>query len=916
MSGWFFVADKTVNNRAQLIFEEGGDTRGLSIYVHDGRLYVGGWNRPSDESNWGGTFLNTDQIQSGQWHHVALVLNGGSAVTNDALRGYLDGVEFASGPGSQLWAHTAASAIGQAAAGFRLHSGFQSGGNGWEGMLDDMRVYNRALTASEVTTLASATLVEPQTLTVSIPDDTVAENGAAISGTLSRTGNLGSSLVVTLNSSDPSRLTVPTTVTFTAGQSSRTFQLTPQDNAVADGPAAIVVTATAAGSASGQDTLTLLDDELSDAGLVAYWAMNEGSGSTAADTSPYGRNHPGTLAGDTTWSPQGLDHSLQFDGFSDRLAVPNSSSINIAWATQRTVSLWFAVDDASISSRKQVLYEEGGATRGINIYLDSGRLYVGGWNAPHESNWTGTFHSTDQIQSGQWHHVALVLNGGSTIQPDVFKAYVDGTEIGSGTGSQLWTHSDAIGVGQVVQTTKFHDGDSGGGHGYAGLMDELRVYQRALAAAEVQTLASQSMAAQESLTVSITADSMSESGSSLATVMRSGDTSSALVVTLNSSDTDEATVPATVTIGVGQASASFTVIAQDDTVLDGNSSVAITASAIDMASGSDSVLVTDDEEVLVNGVVNNVTNGWTTVTLPQDYVSMIVVATPSYTESHIPAVTRIRNATGNSFELRVDRTDGSAAAMSGVTVHYVVAEEGVYTAVDDGVKMEAVKYNSTVTDRRGNWVGESRSYAQSYQSPVVLGQVQTYNDPDFSVFWSRGAAASDPASSSALRVGKHVGEDSDMSRATESVGYLVLEAGTATAGSATFTAGVGAATVAGIDDAPPYDYSLSGLSAASVAVANLAGMYGDHGGWAVLYGADPVNATRLQLASDEDQALDAERVHVGENVSYLVFEDSALQLQGTPTGRTGAGRWAAGKVTLEAVESVHVASRGAVGCRR
>ena len=306
----------------------------------------------------------------------------------------------------------------------------------------------------------------------------------------------------------------------------------------------------------------------------------------------------------------------------------------------------------------------------------------------------------------------------------------------------------------------------------------MRVYNRVLRDHEIQVLASQSLVSADALTVSFAATSMPEkSGSVQGTVTRSGSTAGSLVVTLGSSDTTEATVPSTVTIAAGQASATFTVGSVDDAVRDGTQNVSITASATGLVAGSGLLKVTDDEKLLVHGVLANVSNSWVTVTLPQSYVSMVVVATPSYTQSSVPLVPRIRNAAGNSFELRVDRTDGLTAAVPGVTVHYVVAEEGVYTLANDGVKMEAVKYASTVTDSASNFVGESRSYAQSYAAPVVLGQVQTYNDPNYSVFWSRGAAASDPASSTVLRVGKHVGEDAVKTRAAETVGYLVIEAG-------------------------------------------------------------------------------------------------------------------------------------------
>ena len=173
---------------------------------------------------------------------------------------------------------------------------------------------------------------------------------------------------------------------------------------------------------------------------------------------------------------------------------------------------------------------------------------------------------------------------------------------------------------------------------------------------------------------------------------------------------------------------------------------------------------------------------------------------------------------------------------------------------------------------------------QSYAVPVVLGQVQSYNDPNFSVFWSRGASVSDAASSSVLRVGKHVGEDAVKTRAAETVGYFVVEAGLGSADGLAFTAGVGTKTVQGMDNTPPFQYTLSGLSAASVAVASMAGQMGADGGWAVLYGSDAVSATRLKLAVDEDLKRDSERAHTTESMSYLVFQDTALRA----TRRTAA----------------------------
>jgi hypothetical protein len=73
-------------------------------------------------------------------------------------------------------------------------------------------------------------------------------------------------------------------------------------------------------------------------------------------------------------------------------------------------------------------------------------------------------------------------------------------------------------------------------------------------------------------------------------------------------------------------------------------------------------------------------------------------------------------------------------------------------------------------------------------------------------------------------------------------------------------------------NAPPYRYSLSGLTSASVAIVSQSGMDAADGGWAVLYGPDAVGATRLRLAIDEDWYLYSERSHTTEQVSYIVFE--------------------------------------------
>ena len=272
---------------------------------------------------------------------------------------------------------------------------------------------------------------------------------------------------------------------------------------------------------------------------------------------------------------------------------------------------------------------------------------------------------------------------------------------------------------------------------------------------------------------------------------------------------------------------------------------------------------------LVSGVSSD---GWTVVTLDESYQSMVVVTTPVYTAADPPAYPRIRNALGNSFEMRLERVDGVAAPTT-ADVYFLAVEEGVYTLADHGVKLEAAKYSSTVTNHTASWVGESRSYGNAYTSPVVLGQVMSANDPAGSVFWASGTSRTRPPGATALRAGKHVGEDPNTVRADETIGYVVVEGGSGTLGGRAFRAALGSDTIEGIQTAgSPFTYGVTGLGGASAVIATQAAMDGSDGGWAVHVGGLDPSGTSLSLAIDEDTFGDAEREHTHEQVGYIVFE--------------------------------------------
>ena len=266
-------------------------------------------------------------------------------------------------------------------------------------------------------------------------------------------------------------------------------------------------------------------------------------------------------------------------------------------------------------------------------------------------------------------------------------------------------------------------------------------------------------------------------------------------------------------------------------------------------------------------ILTDVGSTWQTVNLLNTYADPVVVATPQYTSNDLPAVTRIRNASGNSFDIRVQNPSGQP--LSGYIVQYMVVESGVYTSAEHGITMEAVKVTSTITDKYNSWSGEAQIYNNSYTSPVIFGQVMTQNDAAWSVFWSRGINRGEPAANGNLYVGKHVGQDNNTTRTDETIGYVVMESGSGVINGQPYEVGLGSDRILGIGDTPPYSYGLAPNSWEH-AILSQSAMDGNDGSWAVLYGTDPISENGLELSVDEDQLADSERRHTSEQVGYFV----------------------------------------------
>ena len=218
--------------------------------------------------------------------------------------------------------------------------------------------------------------------------------------------------------------------------------------------------------------------------------IGTGSGGTLLSSPPIfpdidDTNYEALLSSAQSASPDYQNYALDFNN-NDYVRIESSSDINSGIHSQHTVEAWFRTNNKN-SNTKQIIYEQGGGTRGLNIYIQSGRLYVGGWNRrSNESNWSGSWKYVTSIESNQWHHVALTLNGGSAVTNNALKLYLDGALVISEPGSRLWGHNPAN-IGRTISGSRYHNG-TGNGFTFNGKIDEVRIWNVARSQSEINAM--------------------------------------------------------------------------------------------------------------------------------------------------------------------------------------------------------------------------------------------------------------------------------------------------------------------------------------------------------------------------------------------------------------------------------------------
>jgi len=212
-------------------------------------------------------------------------------------------------------------------------------------------------------------------------------------------------------------------------------------------------------------------------GLVAWWQFNDGTGATAEDSSGFGNN--ATLYNGVNWVSGQTGDAISANGVNQYASTPG---INLSSTSTVTIAMW--VNRTYTTAGGTVLLENSAnynsTTTGFGVFPDDPGC--DGIMAALQGNAGYSINCFAQPSSGIWHNLAFIYD---KTQPgnNQVKFYLDGVQQVPTVNEYTSTNTNAFGDNQFFLFAR------GGTTGYAsGEMDDLRVYNRGLTAAEIEQI--------------------------------------------------------------------------------------------------------------------------------------------------------------------------------------------------------------------------------------------------------------------------------------------------------------------------------------------------------------------------------------------------------------------------------------------
>jgi hypothetical protein len=387
-------------------------------------------------------FVSEITLRAGVWSHVAVTYDGST------LRLFIDGVDAGSRPATGTLDPPS------------QEPGIIGGAPGFAGKIDEVRFYRRAISRDEVR--LDATTPVDQTLPLQITAQAPQPNALgvtqpSVSVTFSRALDSSTLTTSTLFLLDENNLPVPATVAYESAK--RTATLTPLSSLT---PLRSYTVRVLGGSLGIRDALgsPLPADaawtfRAAAARTVpsALFTFAEAAGAIAIDRS--GNGNDAARVDGASWVEGRIGGGVRLDGVNGALLLPNSQTL--AFTDAFTVEAWIA---PAALDRERYLWWTPSAM--MSVRPDGTIVPVAVL-----SNGQVGFVSNSPVSIDYWSHVAMIYDG------SVLRLYINGLDAGSRPAT-----------GTLLPAPTAQPGIVGGVSGFAGLLDELRLYRRALTVTE------------------------------------------------------------------------------------------------------------------------------------------------------------------------------------------------------------------------------------------------------------------------------------------------------------------------------------------------------------------------------------------------------------------------------------------------
>jgi len=248
------------------------------------------------------------------------------------------------------------------------------------------------------------------------------------------------------------------------------------------------------------------DGSEDDTGLVAHWSFDETSGTTVPESMS---GYDGTIIGDATWTMGQINNALSFDGEGDYVQLPQDAIEELGALTEGTIAFWFTYESILADQTIMPIFYIGNqnADDHDSIFIieighsdtEAEQLTVDPTNKNMYVTWTDwvqdslepvlCYDSDQNLEENTWIHFAVVVGS------DGNTGYLNGAEL-TNRRYNFGSDSDQMFLSEIPVKELFtlgygktHEQISPTFVYFKGMLDDMRIYNRALSSSEVQELA-------------------------------------------------------------------------------------------------------------------------------------------------------------------------------------------------------------------------------------------------------------------------------------------------------------------------------------------------------------------------------------------------------------------------------------------